>query len=440
MHMPLLLLVSTLLLTVGGVPRAAPPDYSGEYGLASGGVLSVVYEGAVTEAAQLILIDWLTGRVGPLQGDGTDEFIVPTNATPTRVTFVRDEKGTVTRMLLVVGDAPAVPAERIYTYIDHAVSFKANGTCLTGTLKVPIGTGPFPAVVLIHGSGPGTREQVESMSRFFSHQGMAVLSFDKRGCGGSSGDWKTASFNDLAGDVLAGVAFLRERSDIDPDRVGLWGISQGGWIGPLAAARSDHIAFVINHSGPGTTPRRQDVYMTSRILAMQDVPAADIEYATSALNAMYDYGQGRASAADLDATLEVVQGKPGLEDFEGLSSRNVSPDSMYALQPMGDPAWFFHIDPDHDALTPYRRLDCPVLVVYGRLDYTVPVIESASLITRALQQREHPDYTVEIIDETGHGMLVMDPAAPFRPVTPLTQSHEYFDLLESWLTARGFTN
>ena len=88
-------------------------------------------------------------------------------------------------------------------------------------------------------------------ARFLIRRGMAVLGYDKRGVGGSTGDWNTASFDDLAGDVVAAFEYLKTRSDIDPAQIGLLGVSQAGWIMPLAAVRAKDIAFLISISGAG---------------------------------------------------------------------------------------------------------------------------------------------------------------------------------------------
>ncbi|MDH5627446.1 MAG: alpha/beta hydrolase, partial [Candidatus Krumholzibacteria bacterium] len=121
-----------------------------------------------------------------------------------------------------------------------------------------------------------------------------------------------------------------------------------------------------------------------------------------------------------------------------LTSENIIADSLYAQQPFGDPAWFLHLDPDRDALEPYRLLRCPVLVVYGRLDYTVPVEESVVALGSVFAQRGPADFHMAVLERTGHGMLVMDPEAPQNPALPLSLALEYFALLEDWLSARGF--
>jgi pimeloyl-ACP methyl ester carboxylesterase len=158
----------------------------------------------------------------------------------------------------------------------------------------------------------------------------------------------------------------------------------------------------------------------------------------AALNTLYDYGRGKATASQLDAAVAKTVGRPGLEDFASLTADKIVADSLYAQQPVGDPAWFLHLDPDRDALEPYRLLRCPLLVVYGRLDYTVPVEESVNALNAALLREGPDDYNIAVLDRTGHGMLVMNPDAPQSPAIPLTLALEYFALLEDWLSARGF--
>ena len=137
-------------------------------------------------------------------------------------------------------------------------AFFENGDVrLAFTLDLPEGKGPFPAVVVGHGSGKTTRDQLIWASRHLTALGFAVLRFDKRGVGESTGTYVFVGtkdspwvFPELASDVAAGVRFLRTRPEIDPRRVGLFGNSQAGWILPLAARDLGSAAFMILWSGP----------------------------------------------------------------------------------------------------------------------------------------------------------------------------------------------
>ncbi|MGI8983167.1 MAG: sigma factor [Acidimicrobiales bacterium] len=139
-----------------------------------------------------------------------------------------------------------------------AILAPASGkVSLAGTLFVPFGAGPHPAVVLAHGSGPRDRQSLLLMADLFARNGIAALAYDKRGSGGSTGSYREigADFRSLAEDVVAGVGHLRGRGDIDAGRVGVWGVSEGGYVVALAAA-SPEVAFVVGVSAPGVSARR----------------------------------------------------------------------------------------------------------------------------------------------------------------------------------------
>lgn len=130
--------------------------------------------------------------------------------------------------------------------------FPSSGADLSYALDVPAGRGPFPAVVIGHGSGPATKAEGSAFVPFWVGRGVAVLRYDKRGAGLSTGVYRgvsalnsEAQVPELAGDMLAGVAFLRRQALIDPGRVGLMGVSQAGWIMVEAARRSSDVRFFV---------------------------------------------------------------------------------------------------------------------------------------------------------------------------------------------------
>lgn len=125
------------------------------------------------------------------------------------------------------------------------------------TLDLPDGAGPFPAVVLGHGSGRSTRDEAAPLAARLVNAGFAVLRYDKRGVGQSGGTYEGVGVGNgervlglLGGDMAAGVAFLRTRPEVDPNRVGLLGVSQAGWVMPIAAQRAPGVAFMVLVVGP----------------------------------------------------------------------------------------------------------------------------------------------------------------------------------------------
>ena len=147
------------------------------------------------------------------------------------------------------------------TLPEEEISFKDGDVTLAGSLLLPSTPGPYPAVVFVHGSGPSSRNDYRLIASYFAANGVAALIFDKRGVGKSSGNWAASGFDELAGDALAAIETLKTRADIQPRNIGLCGMSQAGWIMPLAASRSPDVAFLISLSGPGVSPEEQGAYM-----------------------------------------------------------------------------------------------------------------------------------------------------------------------------------
>ena len=149
-----------------------------------------------------------------------------------------------------------------YPYTEEEVVYenKEAGIKLAGTLTLPQSGGPFPAVILITGSGPQNRnEEIMGhrpflvLSDYLTRRGIAVLRVDDRGIGGSTGNFSQATTEDFAGDVLTGIEFLKNRKEIDPSRIGLIGHSEGGLIAPMVAVKSPDIAFIVLMAAPGVT-------------------------------------------------------------------------------------------------------------------------------------------------------------------------------------------
>jgi len=133
---------------------------------------------------------------------------------------------------------------------------------LAGMLFVPPGDGPFPAAVVIHGSGTSRRDSgwYLTLADYLQRNGIAVLLPDKRGSEKSEGEWRTADFHDLATDTMAAIEFLRNQQIVAVSGIGVIGMSQGGWIAPIVASESDNLAFIVNMVGSAVTPIEQLSY------------------------------------------------------------------------------------------------------------------------------------------------------------------------------------
>jgi uncharacterized protein len=187
-----------------------------------------------------------------------------------------------------------------FPYLEEEVTYASGDVTLAGTLTLPPGDARVPALLLITGSGPQDRdEEILGHKPFLviadhlTRAGYAVLRVDDRGVGGSTGDDALATYDELLGDVLEGVALLRAHPRVDPDRVGLLGHSQGGFLAPAAAARADgDVAFVILLAGPAVDGFATLLAQNERIfeLSMRTAdPTVSDEAVAAAVAAQIDF-------------------------------------------------------------------------------------------------------------------------------------------------------
>jgi uncharacterized protein len=158
------------------------------------------------------------------------------------------------------------------------ITFRNKDVLLKGTLTKPDTNNPCPVVIVTHTSNAATRDfgVYQHLANVLPPNGIAVLLYDRRGSGDSTGDFETASFFDLAIDAQAIINYLKLRSDIDPKHIGVWGMSQGGWIAPLVASNSTDIAFVVAVSAVGVTPAEQMNFSAEYELREKGFPEEEI--------------------------------------------------------------------------------------------------------------------------------------------------------------------
>ena len=137
------------------------------------------------------------------------------------------------------------------------ITFSNDNIHLSGTLMIPSSEGVHPAIVLLHGSGPSHLSGYHTIAQKFVDAGFVSLIYDKRGTGKSEGSWIEASLEDLSNDASAAISFLKTRSEVKPDCLGVWGVSQAGWIAPLIKTP---FQFLIVITGGGASPLETEMY------------------------------------------------------------------------------------------------------------------------------------------------------------------------------------
>jgi dienelactone hydrolase len=196
------------------------------------------------------------------------------------------------------------------------VSYPGADITLVGDLYLPTSPPPHPAVVLVHGSAPFPRTFYDLWADHLARQGVAVLLADKRGVGESGGQFESnnngsrENLERLAGDVVAGIQFLAGRAEIDSSRLGLYGISQGGWVGVLATRQEPQISFLIMNVGPTVSVGEEGVWSDLR---GDDTEEAILSLAEAEQVIRDEAPSGYDPRPDLARV--AVQGIPGLWQF-----------------------------------------------------------------------------------------------------------------------------
>jgi dienelactone hydrolase len=308
---------------------------------------------------------------------------------------------------------------------EESIHFASGNLLLAGTLILPAGKPRYPAVFLFHGSGRQGRDL--STARWFAERGLAALTYDKRGVGESTGDFRSGPFMDLCDDGLAAVEYLKSRKEVDSKRIGVWGLSQGGWLGPLAASRSTDISFVIAVSGPGVSPGEQMLVYYANELRDRGMPEVDVREADALRRDVWNYlftGNGYEKAR---RELAEAHAKRWFREVNSQQDR--------LFEPLQKPSELDHIqrfkrEMTYDPLPALRALRVPALFLFGAEDRLIPVEKSASIIHDVLTQSGHPDFTIQVFDHDDHGMRVTmgDARGEIDP--------RYLDTMRKWLAAR----
>ncbi|MET8995413.1 alpha/beta hydrolase [Amycolatopsis sp. NPDC004169] len=180
-------------------------------------------------------------------------------------------------ILAVTALAPPASAADV---TNDEVSFRNGAVTLHGTVVAPPGGTKLPGLVMVHGSGAHSRDDYRDQAEAFARQGIATLIYDKRTEGYSQFE---RSYATLADDALAAVSALRKRSGVDPARVGVWGLSEGGWVAPLAASRSSDVAFVVTLGANGVEPARQQSWAVENQLRRLGMTGSIVPMASSTM-------------------------------------------------------------------------------------------------------------------------------------------------------------
>ncbi len=281
---------------------------------------------------------------------------------------------------------------------EEAVSFKSGDLSLSGTLILPAGEGPFPAVVFVHGSGAETRDNSSYSARWLASIGYAALIYDKRGTGkseGSDDDWRRFSFENLANDVVAAVDYLKSHKKIDSDKIGLHAASQGGWVAALATSKTKAIRFMVIKSASVCTVGEDRIFERSARLAREGFSAEEISQAKE----MQLVEAKRPDDTRPDPYNVLFEKYKNARWF----SRVYPGDSPTTEALVSYRTWYATIV-DFDPVKLLKESDVPVCWIFGdpELDQSGPVEASIAAVSD-LKEQGKPYLTLQF-EEQGHNI------------------------------------
>ena len=288
-----------------------------------------------------------------------------------------------------------------------------DGVVLAASLSLPERT-PAPALVALHGAQPGLRDfpLFEHLHETLPPAGIAVVTFDRRGEGASTGEPAAGRFEVLAADANAVVETVAALDEIDARRVGLWGISQGGWVAPLASVRCERPAFLVLLSSCGVTPGAQMLYAMQEQVRRAGFGEDAVTQVTTLMRALDDLLHRRGDRERAERLLAAAHAEPWW-------SLMYLPDSIPSEE-----AWAaVREELDFEPEPVFSRVRVPTLLFYGEDDEWIPIDESIRVWRRACGDE------VEIVRLPGTGH---EPVLASGEVSPL-----YTETLLEWLRARS---
>jgi dienelactone hydrolase len=312
----------------------------------------------------------------------------------------------------------------------HDIEFQSGAVKLSGTLYAPAGRRALAAVVVLHGASSPLRDLplYAHLRTALPALGMAVFVYDRRASGKSVPTTGSHDFDLLSDDGVAAADMLRRQPEIDPKRVGYWGLSQGGWLTLMCAGKDPKAAFAVSVSAPIVPPDIQMNYAVANILRVDGYSQADIHEAVEMRRAIDGYLKGTLDKASAERPLAAARDKPWFK-------------LTYTDRELDDPAtssWLkqMRLDP----IKTLERVKVPTLMIYGADDPWVPV--GVSVQTLKARAADFPAMELRVIPHADHTMMVgVDPKAQMDPAAFAAEapdSPEYFMTLAAWLTERGF--
>jgi uncharacterized protein len=375
----------------------------------------------------LYFFDRLTGRTGRLYPLANGSFFggpslliyVPVAVTAQFSSSAND--------LTFAVDGTTTALHRVTIGSRTNVSFDALGTHIAGTLRRPPGTDPFPAVLILAGSNGQPRSGFYALEDFvadqFARLGFVTLTFDKRGVGESGGP---AGDNGVEQVAAAAFRFLKEQPGVDPARIGIWGMSQGGIIASKVATLENGVRFIVNESGSVVDANTEEVERTANMMRVDGFDEHEIADAVAFQRLKFHYARTGQGWDDYAAA------------YKKYASRSWFPDP-YVGPPASKSSSAWKFWRESGAIEPadfWRRFPGSVLLLFAEHDSIGDPNENIALFAKAMAVAGNKNYTIGIVPRADHSMYVARTGSRREDHLLTNFSLPAFNLLNSWLQSQ----
>lgn len=309
----------------------------------------------------------------------------------------------------------------VTSLLEERIEFISKNDTLVGYLSKPESLTKFPVIVVLHSASHGHHDNIiyNHLEKNMNEIGIGVFTFDRRGTGESGGIFETASFEDLAGDALEAVEELKKRNDIDNSKIGLFGISQGGWLAPIAyTMNKNDISFMILVSSCGVSPAIQMEYSAVTTLKMNGYPEHIISTAKHLINMTNEYFRGNITREKAQNEIDKFKNEEWFKDTY-LGSK--LPFDVSKTK------WIHEMD--FEPIKYFESVKVPLALFYGEFDRWVPIQKSIQVWKTALKKAGNDNCEMFQIKESGHLMILNEDNNPKEEVI----SDQYSILLKNWV-------
>ncbi len=349
-----------------------------------------------------------------------------------------------TQALIILVMAAFCICSPAFAMSEIEVTFSSGSNSISGILTLPDSEGPFPSLVLLHGSDRGAADNYIQEALELVKAGYAILRYDSPGTGSSTGSTFGETFDQRVAEALSAIDFLASRQEIKAEHIGLWGISQGGWICQMAAAQSEKVAFIIPVSGPGVSVAEQELFRVEtesrdagfseedikkavlvRLLLLDEI-LSEPRYKGQNIAVAHELGDGpwnsllelvypesALNAGDeLQALVKILQKVHALPWSTYIGTQQVMPmleslpaEAFPSVKAMMESTLF--VDPANYL----SKIHVPVLAIFGEKDASVPVNKSIEVYEHSFQTAGNKDLTVVTFPDANHIIHVDDKPA-----------------------------